>query len=64
MKFLNDADIIRAFTPIFIALIGGAIGISVLYTHADPASFSLATSAIAGAAGLAQPGKDLTPKSK
>ena len=59
---LPNAEIVRAFTPIFIALIGGAIGVSVLVTKADPVSFNLATSAIAGAAGLAQPGKD--PSSK
>ena len=61
MKLFN-ADIIRALTPIFIALVGGAIGLAVLYTNADPASFSVATGAIAGAAGLAQPGKDVNPK--
>lgn len=61
MKLLN-ADMIRALTPIFMALMGGAIGLAILYTNADPASFSLATGAIAGAAGLAQPGKDLNPK--
>ena len=68
MKFSNlklpNAEIIRAFTPIFLALMGGAIGIAVVYTKADLSGFGIATGAIAGAAGLAQPGKDLNPKGK
>jgi hypothetical protein len=58
MKTLNP-DVIRALTPIFIALIGGVIGITVLVKKADTAAFSLASTAIAGAAGLAQPTKGL-----
>ena len=56
-----DAEIIRALTPIFIAAIGGAIGITVLVTNTnaqDSAGLGLAGTAIAGAAGLAQPHRD------
>ena len=71
MKSLNDlkslinAEVIRAITPIFIAAIGGAIGLAVLLSPgnvAKDAAFGLATTAIAGAAGLAQPTKDPNQK--
>lgn len=59
----NAAEIIRALTPILIAAIGGAIGIVILFqTPNNQAGFGLASTAIAGAAGLAQPHKD--PKDK
>jgi hypothetical protein len=58
------AEVIRALTPMFIALIGGVIGICVLVIKTDDAAagFGVASAAIAGAAGLAQPNKD--PKDK
>ncbi len=52
-------DVIRACTPLFLATIGGAIGLAVL-TRPDmsegrwAAGLGLAGTAIAGAAGLAQ----------
>jgi hypothetical protein len=54
-----NPEMIRALTPISLALIGGAIGIAVLAMNkvgdkVDPAGFGLASTAIAGAAGLAQ----------
>ncbi len=61
-----DVEVIRALTPIFIAGIGGLIGILlVLFTvfnkDVDATKFTaamgLAGTAITGAAGLAQPGK-------
>jgi hypothetical protein len=58
----NHVEVIRALTPIFLALIGGVIGIAVLVTRPSDAGFGLASTAIAGAAGLAQPYKD--PKDK
>jgi hypothetical protein len=57
-----DAEVIRALTPLFIAAIGGIIGITVLVTGASDAGFGLASTAIAGAAGLAQPHKDQNPR--
>ncbi len=61
----NRAEIIRASTPILIAAIGGLIGIFVLFTHPENnAGFGLASTAIAGAAGLAQPHKDPDQKDK
>jgi hypothetical protein len=59
-------ELINALTPIFIAMIGGIIGVAVLITNSDSdgkwsAGMGLAGTAIAGAAGLAQSGKrDLT----
>jgi hypothetical protein len=53
-------EIIRALTPILIAAIGGGIGIAVLAlspsssSNTQSAGFGLASTAIAGAAGLAQ----------
>jgi hypothetical protein len=56
-------EVIRALTPILIAAIGGVIGIVVLLKTPDnQAGFGLASTAIAGAAGLAQSNKD--PKEK
>jgi hypothetical protein len=64
MKSL-DPEVIRALTPVFLALMGGTIGIAVLMTNQvnsankiDPAGLGLASTAIAAAAGLAQPYKD------
>jgi presenilin-like A22 family membrane protease len=56
----TTAEVIRALTPIFIALIGGIIGISVLVSNTNNAAagFGVASAAIAGAAGLAQPNKE------
>jgi hypothetical protein len=58
-----NAEIIRALTPVFLATIGGAIGIAVLVMPGlEPAKwsagFGLAGTAIAGAAGLAQSTKN------
>lgn len=50
-----SVEVIRALTPIFLALIGGMIGMAVLLTTSSEAGFGLASTAIAGAAGLAQP---------
>lgn len=60
---LLSAEVIRALTPMFLALIGGAIGIAVLVMNANSAGFGLASTAIAGAAGLAQ-SKDANQKSE
>lgn len=54
-----NPETIRAMTPIFLATIGGAIGIAVLFAPGLgeakwSAGFGLAGTAIAGAAGLAQ----------
>ena len=58
-----NAEIIRAVTPLFIATIGGVIGVAVLFaTDTNDAKWSagigLAGTAIAGAAGLAQSTKN------
>ena len=53
---------IRAITPLFIAAIGGAIGIAVVLHPGEvndaksAAGFGLAGTALSGAAGLAQSG--------
>ncbi|MEO1347875.1 MAG: hypothetical protein AAFW84_03615 [Cyanobacteria bacterium J06635_15] len=52
-------ELIKAFTPMFIATIGGVIGISVIFSPnveeaQQAAAIGLAGTAIAGAAGLAQ----------
>lgn len=61
-----DVEVIRALTPLFIAGVGGLIGIVLLGVmffkpDLDTAKFTaatgLATTAITGAAGLAQPGR-------
>lgn len=57
-----NAEIIRALTPILLALIGGTIGMAVLIMDAGDAGFGLASTAIAGAAGLAQPQKEQNQK--
>ena len=54
-----NVEIIRASTPLFIALIGGIIGIIAVVLNVsaedqDNTAFGLASTAIAGAAGLAQ----------
>lgn len=66
MKSLTNAEIICALTPMFIAAIGGAIGLAVLFVNTDIAEsgFGLASTAIAGAAGLAQPTKKLDQEDK
>lgn len=54
-----DVEVIRVLTPIFIATIGGVIGITVLVINPDNGpGLGLAGSAIAGAADLAQPNKE------
>ena len=55
-------EFIHSLTPIFIATIGGIIGIAVLFSPSVndakwAAGMGLAGTAIAGAAGLAQSGK-------
>jgi hypothetical protein len=60
----SSAEVIRAFTPMLLAIIGGIIGITTLMMGADPAGFGLASTTIAGAAGLAQPGKNPSQKDK
>lgn len=63
MSSENTAEIIRALTPILIAAIGCVIGVVVLFRNPDnQAGFGLASTAIAGAAGLAQPNKDRKDK--
>jgi hypothetical protein len=59
-------EMIRALTPLFIALIGGVIGLTVLLIGAKDtqSAFGLASTAIAGAAGLAQPNKDPEQKDR
>ncbi len=58
LKALLAPEFIYSITPIFIAMIGGIIGVTVLLTDSDDAKWSsgmgLAGTAIAGAAGLAQ----------
>ena len=60
VRLIIIPEIIRALTPILIAAIGGGIGIAVLTLNPDDSSntqsagFGLASTAIAGAAGLAQ----------
>lgn len=58
-------ELISALTPLFIATIGGIIGVTVLLAPSsqdDPSKWAsamgLAGTAIAGAAGLAQSGKN------
>lgn len=46
---------ISALTPICFTLIGGVIGMAVLIRGGSDAGLGLASTAIAGAAGLAQP---------
>lgn len=55
-------ELIQALTPVFIATIGGIIGVTVLFVDTNDAekwssAMGLAGTAIAGAAGLAQSGK-------
>ena len=62
MKSLNP-EMIRAITPIFIATLGAIIGVAALFSsdadgHKVTAGLSLAGTAIAGAAGLAQGSKN------
>ena len=56
---LNISELIDSLTPMFIALIGGIIGVTVFVTDSEDdakwsAGLGLAGTAIAGAAGLAQ----------
>ena len=58
-----NPEIIRALTPVFLATIGGIIGIAALFAPnlgeaKWSAAFGLAGTAIAGAAGLAQSTKN------
>ena len=59
IKATNHAELIRALTPITIAIIGGIIGVfAILSNDIDSnkltAAMGLAGSALAGASGLAQ----------
>jgi hypothetical protein len=59
-----NPNVIRAFTPLVLAAIGGAIGVAVLFLppKAEDVKWSsamgLAGTAIAAAAGLAQPNQN------
>jgi hypothetical protein len=53
-----NVEVIKALTPIVLALIGGIIGLVAVFTKTGDAGFGLASTAIAGAAGLAQPYKE------
>ena len=59
IKSTNNAELIRALTPITIAIIGGIIGVAaILSADIDSnkltAAMGLAGTALAGASGLAQ----------
>lgn len=61
----NQAELIRALTPCFLAGIGGAIGLAVIFSPGlnetrSTAGLGLAGTAIAGAAGLAQPNRNFS----
>lgn len=53
----NTPEILRSITPLFLAAVGGVIGLCVLLPQIDQtkatAALGLASTAIAGAAGLA-----------
>jgi hypothetical protein len=57
-----NPELVRAFTPVFLAAIGGAIGLAAvvcpLNENQRSAGIGLAGTAIAGAAGLAQTTKN------
>jgi hypothetical protein len=66
---LITPELINSLTPIFIASIGGIIGVMVLFVpNAENAKWSsgmgLAGTAIAGAAGLAQSAKNTSTASE
>jgi hypothetical protein len=55
MEKLLSPQVISALTPLVIAAIGGTIGLTVILNQIDsPEAMGLASSAIAGAAGLAR----------
>ena len=59
MDKLLSPKVISALTPIVIAVIGGTIGLTVVINDIDsPEAMGLASSAIAGAAGLARSNGD------
>ena len=63
IQSINNAELIRALTPIILAIIGGIIGISaILSADIDAnkltAAMGLAGTALAGASGLAQSNKN------
>ena len=59
MDKLLSPKVISALTPIVIAVIGGTIGLTVLINKIEsPEAMGLASSAIAGAAGLARSNGD------
>lgn len=64
----NAPELINSLTPVFIAMIGGIIGVTVLVTNSNDAKWSagmgLAGTAIAGAAGLAQSTKNVSTGSE
>ena len=57
-----NVELVKVSTPIVMTLIGGVIGLVVLFTGENDAGFSLASTTIAAAAGLAQTGKDQEQK--
>ena len=61
MKLANP-ELIRALTPIFLAITGGIIGVSALFSDISDsklnAAMGLAGTSVAGAAGLAQSNKN------
>ncbi|MDJ0900361.1 MAG: hypothetical protein QNJ55_16275 [Xenococcus sp. MO_188.B8] len=62
MKSTNSTELIRALTPITIAVIGGIIGLTAIFSQAQgenlTAAMGLSGTAIAGASGLAQSNKN------
>ena len=51
---LLSPKVITALTPLVIAVIGGIIGLTVVILEGSPEAMGLASTAIAGAAGLAR----------
>ena len=51
---LLSPKVITALTPLVIAVIGGIIGLTVVIRGGSPEAMGLASTAIAGAAGLAR----------
>jgi hypothetical protein len=55
------SDLIQSATPLLLGVIGGVIGVTVIFSNlsdaASAAGFGLAGTAIAGASGLAQSAK-------
>lgn len=51
---VRNSEVLRALTPMFMAFVGGLIGVVAIAVDGDVAAFGLAGTAIAGAAGLSQ----------